>query len=146
ERSQDAMEGCDTLLIAGSAFPYIEFYPKPGQARCVQIDIDAGKIGLRYPAQIGLAGDCKETLAQLVLLVDHHPDRSFLDKARDGMKKWWELMETRGTAPGMPMKPQVVAWELGKRLKPDAIVCSDSGTNTTWWARQIPAKGNQMHS
>jgi pyruvate dehydrogenase (quinone) len=47
--SQEALENCDTLLIAGSSFPYVEFYPKPGQARAVQIDIDPMRIGLRYP-------------------------------------------------------------------------------------------------
>jgi pyruvate dehydrogenase (quinone) len=55
--SQEALESCETLLIAGSSFPYIEFYPKPGTARCVQIDIDPVRIGLRYPAEGGLVGD-----------------------------------------------------------------------------------------
>jgi pyruvate dehydrogenase (quinone) len=51
-----------------------------------------------------------------------------------------------GTRQDKPMKPQVVAWELGKRLRDDAIVSCDSGTIATWWARQIPAKRGQMHS
>ena len=55
--SQEALEECDTLLIVGSSFPYIEFYPKPGQARVVQIDIDPMRIGLRYPVECGLVGD-----------------------------------------------------------------------------------------
>ena len=55
-------------------------------------------------------------------------------------------MEERGTRRDQPMKPQVVAWELGKRLAPTAIVSTDSGTITTWWARQIPAKRGQMFS
>jgi pyruvate dehydrogenase (quinone)/pyruvate oxidase len=55
-------------------------------------------------------------------------------------------MEERGTRPDMPMKPQVVAWELGKRLSSTAIVSSDSGTIATWFARQIPAKRGQMYS
>src|SRR5436190_8025933 len=63
--SLDAMEGCDTLLIAGSSFPYIEFLPKPGQARGVQIDADPARIGLRYPVEVGLVGDCKITLQAL---------------------------------------------------------------------------------
>jgi pyruvate dehydrogenase (quinone)/pyruvate oxidase len=73
-------------------------------------------------------------------------DRGFLEKAQDGMKDWWELMEKRGTRMDKPMKPQVIAWELGKRLRNDAIVSCDSGTIATWWARQIPAKRGQMHS
>ncbi|MDP9127896.1 MAG: pyruvate oxidase, partial [Pseudomonadota bacterium] len=43
----EALRECDTLIIVGSSFPYIEFYPEPGQARCVQIDIDGSRIGLR---------------------------------------------------------------------------------------------------
>src|SRR5437773_3578665 len=46
--SQEAMEDCDTLLIVGSAFPYIEFMPKPDQAKGIQIDLDPQQIGLRF--------------------------------------------------------------------------------------------------
>ena len=144
--SQNAIESCDTLLLAGSSFPYMEFMPKPGQARSIQIDRDPARIGLRYPVEVGLIGDCKSTLAALQQRVEPHKDRSFLETAQHGMKDWWKLMESQGTARGNPMKPQVVAWELGKRLPANAIVSSDSGTITTWWARHIPAKRGQMHS
>jgi pyruvate dehydrogenase (quinone) len=144
--SQEAMENCDTLLIAGSSFPYIEFMPKPDQARGVQIDLDPKRIGLRYPVEAGLIGDTARTLDALIPLLKPKTDRSFLEKAQKGTKEWWQLMEKRGTRQEKPMKPQVVAWELGKRLRPDAIVNCDSGTITTWWARQIPVKKGQMHS
>ena len=144
--SQEAMEDCDTLFIVGSTFPYLEFMPKPGQARAVQIDLDPKKIGLRYPVEIGLVGDSKNTLAAILPLLKRKEDRSFLKAAQAGMKDWWELMEKRATRKDKPMKPQVVAWELGKRLRNDAIVSSDSGTITTWWARQIPAKRGQKYS
>lgn len=140
------MEECDTLLIIGSSFPYIEFYPKPGQARAVQIDIDPTRIGLRYPAEVGLVGDVKATLSRLITMLKRHESRAFLDQAQEGMGKWRALIEERGTRTDHPMKPQVVAWELGKRLADNAIVSGDSGTITTWWARQIPAKAGQMHS
>jgi pyruvate dehydrogenase (quinone) len=143
--SQDAMEECDTLLIVGCSFPYIEFYPKPGQAKCVQIDRDPIRISLRYPADVALVGDSGPTLD---LLIPHlkQKSKSFLETAQKRMKSWNELMENRGTAKETPMKPQVVAYELGKRLGSDAIVASDSGTITTWWARQIHARQGQMHS
>ena len=64
--SQEALEECDTLLIAGSSFPYIEFYPKPGKARCVQIDIDPSRIGLRYPVEVGIVADCAKALSALL--------------------------------------------------------------------------------
>ncbi len=144
--SQEMMEDCDTLFIVGSTFPYLEFMPKPDQARAVQIDLDPKKIGLRYPVEIGLVGDSKNTLQAMVPLLKKKDDRSFLKAAQAGMKDWWEVMEKRGTRRDKPMKPQVVAWELGKRLRSDAIVSSDSGTITTWWARQIPAKRGQKFS
>jgi pyruvate dehydrogenase (quinone)/pyruvate oxidase len=144
--SQEAMENCDTLLIVGSSFPYIEFMPKPGQARGVQIDVDGARIGLRYPVEVGLVGDSKRTLQKLLPMLHFHEDRSFLTQAQHGMKKWWEIMEERGTRRDKPMKPQVVAWELGKHLRDDAIVASDSGTIATWFARQIKARQGQMFS
>ena len=144
--SQDAMENCDTLLMVGTSFPYIEFLPKPGQARGVQIDRNAARIGLRYPVEVGVIGDSRAALQRLLPLLSRNDDSSFLEKAQQGMKQWWELMEERGTRKDRPMYPQVVAWELGKRLSDSAIVSSDSGTIATWFARQIPARRGQMYS
>ena len=146
EPSVDAMENCDTLLIAGSGFPYIEYYPKPGKARCVQIDADPARISMRYPAEAGLVGDCAGTLEALLPLLEQKTERKFLEDAQAGMTKWRELMVTRGSDKSMPMKPQVMAHELGLRLPPNAIVTTDSGTITSWWARHIPAKEGQMYS
>ena len=144
--SQEAMEDCDTLLMVGTSFPYIEFMPKPNQARGVQIDLDPKRIGLRFPVEVGLIGDSRNTLRELISVLKRKDDRSFLEAAQAGMKDWRQLMETRGTRADKPMKPQVVAWELGKRLRDDAIVSCDSGTITTWWARQISARRGQIHS
>ncbi len=132
--------------MAGTSFPYIEFYPKPGGARAVQIDLDPARIGLRYPVEAGLVGDCAKTLRALIPLLTGGRDRGFLEKAQAGMKEWRELMAKRATDETMPMRPQVIAHELGKRLPPNAIVTCDSGTITTWWARHIPAKRGQMFS
>jgi pyruvate dehydrogenase (quinone) len=144
--SQDALEGCDTLLIVGSSYPYIEYYPKPGQARAVQIDIDGQRIGLRYPIEAGLVGDSRRVLSRLLPRLDHQPDRSFLEEAQAGMRHWRELMEERGTRKDVPMKPQVVAHELNKLLADDAIVATDSGTITTWAARHTDMRGEMMFS
>ena len=144
--SQEALEQCDTLLLIGTSFPYIEFLPKPGQARAVQIDLNAVRIGLRCPVDVGLVGDSRRTLEMLLPLLQRKRDRSFLELAQAGMREWRALMEDRGTRPEKPMKPDVVARELGKRLRDDAIVASDSGTIATWFARQIPVRRGQMYS
>lgn len=144
--SEEAIEDCDTLLMVGTSFPYIEFLPKPGQARGVQIDLDPARIGLRYPVEVGLVGDSRRTLEALLPLLQRHDDRGFLQKAQRGVRDWQTLMDERATRQDMPMKPQVVAHELGRRLRNDAIVSCDSGTIATWFARHVPVKRGQMHS
>lgn len=144
--SQEALEECDTLLIAGSSFPYIEFYPAPGKAHAVQIDIDPVRIGLRYPVEVGIVADCRKALEGLLPKLKQNKNQDFLKKARKEMKKWNELMRERGSRQEKPMKPQVVARELGKRLDDDAIISCDSGTIATWFARYIPVKSQQKHS
>ena len=144
--SQEALESCDTLLLVGTSFPYIEFLPRPGQARGVQIELDPARVGLRYPVEVGLIGDSKRTLQALIPLLERKRNRTFLEECQAEMRDWWRLMEEQGTSSDSPMKPQVVAWELGKRLRDDAIVIADSGTVATWWARQIPVKRGQIHT
>jgi pyruvate dehydrogenase (quinone) len=144
--SQDVLEECDTLLIAGSGFPYMEFYPKPGQAKGVQIDIDPARIGLRFAVDVGLVGDCRTVLRGLVPLIERKRNRHFLKSAQDKMKDWRGLMKERGTRKDIPMKPQVVAYELNKLLDDDAIVSADSGTIATWAARHIDMRGDMQFS
>ena len=144
--SQEALERCDTLLMVGTSFPYIEFLPKPGQARAVQIEIDPARIGLRYPVEVGLVGDSRRTLEALLPLLQPRANAGFLDEARVGMRAWTALMEERGRRADKPMKPQVLARELGRRLAADALVACDSGTIATWWARHIPVQRGQMHT
>jgi pyruvate dehydrogenase (quinone)/pyruvate oxidase len=144
--SQEALEACDTLLMVGTSFPYIEYYPTPGQARGVQIELDPVRIGLRYPVEVGLVGDGRRTLTALLPHLKHRADRSFLETAQSGMKDWNALMTDRASRRDVPMKPQVVAAELGRRLRDDAVVACDSGTITALWARHIPARRGQMHS
>jgi len=144
--SQEVLEECDTLLIAGSSFPYLEFYPKPAQARAVQIDLDPSRLGLRYPVEVGLAGHCWDVLRALLPLIEQKTDRTFLSTAQTRMRKWNELMEVRGTREDLPLKPQVVARALNEFLNDDAIICTDTGTVTTWAARHIMIRDDMEFS
>jgi len=144
--SQEAMENCDTLLMVGTSFPYIEFLPKPGDAKGVQIEIDPKRIGLRFPVEVGLVGDSARILRDLLPRLKRKENRSFLEKSQKSMEEWRKLMHDRATRRDVPMKPQVIAHELGVRLRDDAIVSCDSGTIATWWARHIPVKKGQIHS
>src|SRR5436189_6294604 len=75
--SYEMMRDCDTLLTVGSSFPYSQFLPALDQARAVQIDIDPGLIGMRYPYEVNLVGDAAATLRALIPLLERNADRSW---------------------------------------------------------------------
>ncbi|MDP9306342.1 MAG: thiamine pyrophosphate-binding protein, partial [Thermoproteota archaeon] len=117
EPSSDAMTESDTLFMIGTSFPYIEYMPRPGQAVGIQIDIKPEKIGLRYPVKIGLIGDSKQVLSQLIPLltdrrttnVDNDPSLEFLKSKQQAMKKWNEILTEQSSRVDEPIKPQVIA-------------------------------------
>lgn len=133
--SHEAFERCDGFLIVGSSTPYYEFWPRPGQARAVQIDLNADRIGLRYPVEIGLVGHAERVLDSLLPHLERKSDRSFLESAQESYRAWWELIGRQAASSGTPMRPQVVTWELSKHLPDRAIVTGDAGTVTAWGGR-----------
>jgi pyruvate dehydrogenase (quinone)/pyruvate oxidase len=144
--SYSAIQSCDTLLMVGTSFPYTDYLPKPGRARAIQIDIDSTRIGLRFPVDVGLVGDSQRTLKQLLPLLEHHNERSFLEKHQGLKTDWDDMIAVQGSCQDLPLRPQVAAWELGKRLPENAILACDAGYITAWWARFIPALSGQLHA
>jgi pyruvate dehydrogenase (quinone) len=143
--SQEVLESCDTLLIVGSTFPYIEYYPRPGQARGVQIDLDPERIGLRYPVEVGLAGDARLTLEALLGRLQRKTDRGFLQRAQASSREWRSLLRSSALQEAVPAPPGRIVMEVGDRLAEDAIVVWDSGHNTGLMARYVDAKAGQAY-
>ncbi len=137
DSASDAMSEADTLFMIGTSFPYIDYLPKPGQAKGIQIDIKADKIGLRYPVEVGLVGDARLTLVALLPLLRQKENLDFLRSKQQAMKNWIHLLNERGTRTDKPIKPQVIAAAVSAELKDDAIISVDSGTITSWAARYI---------
>lgn len=135
--SWDLMKECDTFLMVGSAFPYSEFLPKPGQARGVQIDINSANLSLRYPMDVNLQGDSAATLQALIPLLRRNHDRSWRKQIEKEVEKWWKVLEKRAMASAQPLNPQRVFWELSSRLPENAIITADSGSVANWYARDL---------
>ena len=144
--SWDLMQGCDTLLMVGSSFPYSEFLPAEGQARAVQIDIDGRMLGIRYPMEVNLIGDAAETLRALIPLLAHKPERDWRGQIESNVAAWWRLIEERAHESADPINPQLVFWELSKRLPDGAIISSDSGSSANWFARDLRLREGMMAS
>lgn len=137
EPASDAMSEADTLFMIGTSFPYIDYLPRPGQARGIQIDIKQEKVGVRYPVDIGLVGDSKLTLSALIPLLHQKTNLEFLKSKQVAMKNWNKLIKERSSRTDRPIKPQYIADILSDELEDNAIISVDSGTITTWAARHI---------
>lgn len=138
-----AMKNCDAVLILGSTMPWIDYYPTPGQARGVQVDINPDRIGLRYPVEIGLIGDAKATMRGLLPLLLRKPDRGFLAEAQSRMREWNALLDRIEKTARTPLRPQMVIRALSDLLADDAIVTLDCGANTHFAARHLRLRAGQ---
>jgi pyruvate dehydrogenase (quinone) len=146
EPSWDLMQGCDTLLVVGSSFPYAEFLPEEGQAKGIQIDIDGRLIGIRYPMDVHLVGDAKETLQALIPHLRRKDDRGWRERIEQGVADWWKLVEARALQDADPVNPQRVFYELSPRLPDGAILAADSGSAANWFARDVKIRAGMQAS
>ncbi|WP_433875380.1 thiamine pyrophosphate-requiring protein [Sinomonas atrocyanea] len=139
--SYEMMMECDTLLTVGSSFPYTQFMPEEGQARGVQIDIDPGMIGLRYPYEYNIVSDAAAALRALIPHLRRKEDRSWRDDLESKVTRWWETMRAEAMVEADPVNPMRVFSELSDRLPADAIISADSGSSANWYARQLKFHG-----
>ncbi|NUP60059.1 MAG: thiamine pyrophosphate-requiring protein [Pseudarthrobacter sp.] len=135
--SAHLLGNCDALLIVGSNDPWTEFYPPPGAARAVQIDIDEKKIGNRYPVEVGLAGDAASALEALNRRLEHRPRSPWRTDVEEHVSRWRILAADRAAVPASPVNPERVVRELNGRLPADAQVSVDVGSCVYWYARQL---------
>jgi len=135
DASHKMVMGCDTLFMVGTSFPYAEWLPPEGQAKCVEIDIDGSLIGVRYPNDVSLVGDAKDTLRALIPMLRRKEDRSWQESAIKEKQIWTKILEDQAHQPGDPVNPELVFWELNRRLPDGVIMTSDSGSATNWYAR-----------
>jgi pyruvate dehydrogenase (quinone) len=142
----ELMAHCDTLFMVGSSFPYSEFLPKEGQARGVQVDIDGRMLSIRYPMEVPMVGDSKETLRALIPLLKTKTDRWWRGRIEESVADWWKVLEARAKVKANPINPQLIFWELSPRLPDNCIITSDSGSSANWFARDLKMRRGMMAS
>ncbi|MGA9521328.1 MAG: thiamine pyrophosphate-requiring protein [Myxococcaceae bacterium] len=144
--SWDLMAHCDTLLMVGTSFPYSEFLPEEGKARGVQIDLDGRMLSIRYPMDVNMVGDSKETLQALLPRLQRKQDRSWRQRIEESVREWWQVLEGRAMIDANPINPQRVFWELSPLLPDRAILAADSGSAANWYARDVKIRPGMMAS
>ncbi|WP_194421875.1 thiamine pyrophosphate-requiring protein [Microbacterium abyssi] len=128
---------CDTLLIVGSNDPWTEFYPAPGKARTVQIDIRASRIANRYPVEVGLTGEASGTLTALLDLLEDKSGAGWAGRVRDLVSEWHRVRGERADVPMDPINPESAIRALSAHVPDDAQVALDVGSVVYWYARQL---------
>ena len=141
--AMDAMEGCDTLLMVGTNFPYTKYLPEPGQCKVVQIEADPIRAGNRIATDVPLIADAREGLTALLPHLAERPDRSFLENITAKMDDWRAKMRAIETIDGDPIQPQYLMSVIDRLADDDAILTSDSGTIATWAARHFTIKADR---
>jgi pyruvate dehydrogenase (quinone) len=140
------MNECDTLLMVGSSFPYSEFLPEEGQARGIQIDLDGRMVGIRYPMEMNLIGDSRDTLKAIIPLLKKKHNSTWRSSLEKDIKDWWKTLEERALQKADPLNPQRVFWELSPRLPDRCILTADSGSVASWYARDLRIRHGMMAS
>ena len=141
--SEELMEECDALLMVGTSFPYTKYLPSPGQARVVQIDSDATRVGLRLPTEVPIVADAKSALVDLVPLLRSR-DGTFLKHYQSKMDRWRSQMSALEDAGRDPVAPQYLMSCIDDAAADDAILTCDSGTVATWAARHWTIRGDRQ--
>ncbi|MET8261707.1 thiamine pyrophosphate-requiring protein [Micromonospora sp. NPDC005205] len=145
--SWQLMSGCDRLLIVGSNMPYSEFYPQPGQARAVQIDLDGTQLGLRYPTEVNLTGDARPTLRALLNELGPGPGpTAWRTEVTEATSAWRRVQHDLAEQAADPVNPQLLFHTLNERLPDDVLLAVDCGTTTAWYARHIQVRPGMLAS
>ena len=139
--SEDAMDGCDALLMVGTNYPYTAFLPE--KARVVQIEVDPTRAGARIATDVPLVGDAADTLRALLPLLERKTERRFLEEAQRAMAKWREDMAALESPDRDPIQPQYLMRVIDRHASDDAILCADSGTIAVWAARHFDIRGDR---
>jgi pyruvate dehydrogenase (quinone) len=135
--SAELMGGCDTLLLIGTDDPWTEYYPAPGQAKAVQIDLDGRRLAARYPVDVPLIGDAAQTLRALLDRLPHRRNRQWRDRVERSVDRYRAELGARARRPAHPVNPQRVLRELSPRLPSSCALAVDVGSVTYWYARHL---------
>ncbi|HWF14911.1 MAG TPA: thiamine pyrophosphate-dependent enzyme [Acidimicrobiales bacterium] len=141
--AMDAMEGCDTLLMVGTNFPYTKYLPEPGQCKVVQIEADPSRAGNRIATDVPMIAGAAEGLRALLPLLAERADRSFLNEISEAMDDWRTKLRAIESINGDPIQPQYLMAVIDRLADDDAMLTSDSGTIATWAARHFTIRAQR---
>ncbi|HJQ26473.1 MAG TPA: biosynthetic-type acetolactate synthase large subunit [Blastocatellia bacterium] len=114
------------------------------QAEVIHVDVDPSSIHKNRRAQVGIVGDAKSVMQQMIDLVSDEAAATSKSRLAD----WWEQIEEwKEYAPLTYEKrddvimPQQLVEELHALTRGDAIISTDVGQHQMWVAQYYPFNG-----
>ncbi|HET7430635.1 MAG TPA: thiamine pyrophosphate-dependent enzyme [Nocardioides sp.] len=152
-----AFDGCETLVMLGTDFPYREFLPKGKTV--VQLDLRGAHIGRRTPVTHPLVGDARLGLTALLPMIDARTDTGLLEEARSSYHRWQKrqleladpayeskpkgLLRKKVDNPDARIRPELVAASVDRLASSDAVFTTDTGMSTVWLSRFVRMTGSR---
>jgi acetolactate synthase-1/2/3 large subunit len=159
--ANQAARNSDVLLALGTRFddrptsswaPGVTYSIPP--TRLIHVDIDPQEIGRNYPVEIGILGDVRTVLRQLIEAVRPEAEAararhaSWRETAVQWKETWERALAPLRTSGGSPIHPSRLVADLGALLPADSIVLADVGIHHNWLIQQLvlPPKGRFLQA
>jgi len=113
--------------------------PRPGKP-VIHLDIDAREIGRNYPTKVGLLGDARTVLRQMIDAagsVGASERAPWLARVRSLVHEWRESVAANVNSDAVPMRPERVCREISRALPEGAVLVCDTGHSGIWCGAMV---------
>ena len=136
----------DAVLVVGSALGSMTtrmWTLLPPGANIIQIDVDGAEVGRNFAVAVGLVGDAKAILAQLLDAGGFKSPAPWLERVQELRKKWLAEVAPREYSSDVPIRPERLVTLAFEGAASDAIFVGDTGHIAAWTARHAKLRGRQ---
>ncbi|HBB16035.1 MAG TPA: acetolactate synthase [Syntrophus sp. (in: bacteria)] len=137
-----SVSDADLVLFIGSATGdqvTMDWTIPAVSTQAIQIDINPGELGRSYPNALGIYGDAKTVLQQMLAVLKPNQERQAWTGTVSGyVRDLNETIRPHLTSDATPIRPERLCYEIGRNLPKDAILAADTGYSCVWTSTMIP--------
>lgn len=137
-----AIQNADVVLILGTRPGYIMKRESfPANAKIIRVDIDAAAITDQLDVEVGIVGDVKEVLKQLIAAVKKNTHQGWVEALANGKTQMVQAVLPLLTSDQKPIHPARLMFEIMQRIDENTVVVIDGGDAATFGNSFLPATG-----
>ncbi|CAM4349225.1 pyruvate oxidase [Erysipelothrix aquatica] len=140
--SNEAIQDTDLIVMVGAEYPFgREMFPQDIQS--IQINIDPKTIGKRLPATVGILGDSKAVMREIIEKGQAIAPTQWLKANQINRNNWLDWIHHFENDLSVPMRPEPIMKALNETADDDAIFIVDVGNNVILSSRELMFTGKQ---